>query len=138
MDVPKILTAICGFLLIVCLVLSITALVSLRNAIDETDALKVSANTILRKLNGYVETLEKEQAEDSIPTVAPNGSASSDGYCIRAVGKKIGIYTADGALIQLLDVDPATLPPADRQALEGGITVKSWQEMLSLLADYTT
>lgn len=138
MDIPKILTVICGFLLIVCLVFSITALTSLRHAIDETDALKTSANAILRRLDGYVETLENPQTEDSIPTVAPEDGHAKSGYCIRTVGKKIGIYTADGALIQLLDVNPDTLPTAEREALQNGITVHSWQEMLSLLADYTT
>ena len=138
MDIPKILTAICGFLLIVCLVLSVTALTSLRHAIDETDALKTSASAILRRLNGYVETLENTEDEDSIPTVAPDDGHAKNGYCIRSVGKKIGIYTADGALIQLIDVDAATLPPAEREALKDGITVHSWQEMLALLTDYTT
>ena len=139
MELSKILTVVCGFVLAICLVLSITTLVVLRNALDENEALQLNAVRLTNTLGGYVDELNATlDAEDSIPTgsQATETVKVSDGFIIRAAGEKIGVYTADGDLIQLLEVRLDSLPSAERERLTTGIEISSWRELLSLIQDY--
>ena len=139
MDTAKILTALCAFLLIVCLVLSITALTVLRNAMDETEALQRRTEAIMSGLGDCVDALEKETDEEesvstSTDTVAPKETA----YRVLALGDKICVYDTEGSLIHVCDISITSLPQADREALAVGITLESWQAVRTLLTDYTS
>lgn len=139
MDMSKIMTALCGFTLAVCLVLSVTTLTVLRNTIKEHDAVQQEAQCLVDDLNEYAKMLRQEESDDaSLPTsTVPSGTVTVSGaITVRESGGKIGIYTEEGYLIRLLDVSVESLPSADREALKKGIRVESWKELLSLIEDY--
>ena len=136
MDRSRIVLLLCILLLSVCLVFAVTALMVLRNAVSETDRVRVQAQELLDSLSG-----ELEQALQAGGTNAPAESVPADvlydSLCIRESGGKIAVYTADGYLVRLFDVRVDTLPEADRAALREGISVSSWKELLSVIQDYT-
>lgn len=141
MESSKILTVLCAFVLVVCLVLSITTLTVLRNAVEENDALQEDAAALVGNLNACVEDLNAALEEsDSIPTSSDTSTPTdtlADSFCVREVNGKIGVYTSDGYLVHLLDVSVDTLPAADREALSAGICVGSWRELIAIIQDYT-
>jgi len=136
MDTSKILMILCAFILVVCLTMCITTLVVLRNAIAENESIQTGSMILMEELDDCLSRLEeKNDEENSIPTVGDGGEEAYF-FLLRATENGIGIYSADGYLIQLLDISPLTLPAADRLILEKGLKVSSWQEMISLIEDY--
>lgn len=144
MDHTKILTLLCTFLLLVCLTLSIVALTVMRNATDESLRLRKEAHVLLDTLDDSLAAMSAlvERTKDSLPTFGKDeeGSVNTDGtfeaLCIRLEGGRIGVYTESGRLLRILDLDPASLPPKERAALEKGIPIRSWQELIQLIQDY--
>ena len=140
MDASKILLVICAFTLIVCLTLCITALAVLRNAVAENSVLQSEASVLVEQLDGFVERIEgvsESGGDGSIEVGGKEPSLSASGFCLRETNGKIGVYTADGYLVKLLEVSVSTLPKAARDALKEGICAASWEELLALIADYT-
>lgn len=142
MDHTRILTILCGFLLLICLVLSIVALTVMRNATDESLTLRTEAYELLDALDASVEAMNKlEEKENSIQASTKEDEAESNGgsesLCIRAEKGRVGVYTNSGRLIHILDLDLSSLPANEREALENGISVKSWKELIKLIEDYT-
>ena len=138
MDISKIFTALCGLMLAVCLTLSITALTVLRTAVKENDATQRQAEALANELRECVELLDRQAETDSLPTSATpetDGDQSTT-YILREVGSVIGVYTDDGYLIRLTEVQVDYLPEQDRQRLRDGIHAESWKDILSLLQDY--
>ena len=138
MDTSKILLLLCCFVLIVCLTLSISTLVVLRNAIDENNSVQNDAMELVSELDGCVNDLNAVIQENSIPVSGTTADSKDILFWIRESEGKIAIYTADHYLIKVLDISVETLPPADREALSNGIGISSWQEALKLLQDYTS
>ena len=138
MDASKILGIGCAIGLTVCMLLSIIGLTRIEKTIDQNAALQTEQESLFESLENKIAEIEKstEDVTASVPTVTPDASATG-GYRIQSVGEKIGVYTHDGHLVRLIDVNPATLPRIDREALENGITVDSWERALAYLADYT-
>ena len=138
MDITKIFAVLCGFLLIICLTLSITCLVVMRNAIDETSAWQGRAEALVGELNGCVEAMKNIENED-IPVLAPNKSEKEETkarYCLRLDDDKIGIYDADGYLIRQLETHVSLLPTQEREKLTAGILIDSWAGVQALVQDY--
>ena len=140
MDASKILLVICAFALIVCLTLCITTLAVLRNAVAENGTLQSEATVLVEKLDGCVERLDGYTPEDGSIEVSGGAETSKKetGFCLRENNGSIGVYTIDGYLIKILDVSPSTLPKAAREALQKGVTVGSWEELIGLMQDYTS
>ena len=139
MDVNKIFALLCGFLLIVCLTLSITGLTVMRNAVDETSAWQARAEALVGELGGCVEVMKEMETEENLPVLAPEeneGEAARERYCLRLDGDSIGVYDADGFLIQRSTVHASLLPQKEREELATGIWVASWAEVGQLLQDY--
>ena len=146
MDISKYLVATGIFFLVACVLLSLLSVWFLRNAIiiqseakNKAPALQTSAedsetSPSLSKEDA-LQRPEKQQEES--PPESVDADVLYDVFCVRAVHDKIGIYTAEGYLIRLLDVSPDTLPQPDRDALAEGICVTSWRELISLIEDYT-
>ena len=136
MDFSRIVLLLCILLLAVCLVFSISALMVLRNAVSETDRMRVEAQELLEDFGGYLRDQQLEAGgeadEPSVPV-----DVLYDSLCVRESGGKIAVYTADGYLVRQFDVAVDTLPEADRKALQDGISVSSWKELLALIQDYT-
>ena len=140
MDFSKIFAIISTFVLIVCLTLSITTLVILRNAIDENEQLQVEADRLLDDLNASVDKLDT-----TVNTKPPSNqteqedvltNAEAEVFSVREYNGKIAIYNADGAMIHWVDVNTALLPIGERTALEQGIEIQTWDSLISYLQDY--
>lgn len=142
MDASKILLVICAFALIVCLTLCITTLAVLRNAVAENGTLQSEATALVERLDGCVERLDGYTPEAEDGSIEVSGGADTSkvekSFCLRESNGSIGVYTTDGYLIKVLDVSPSTLPKAAREALQKGITVGSWEELIGMIQDYTS
>ncbi len=119
---------VCLCLLAVCLILAIGSLAALQKAVRETEAIREDAAELVAELDARRKLLETEDQ--------PVGVTLPEAFCLRESGGKIGVYTVDGVLIRILDVDVSTLPKADRLSLQEGISVTSWSELMALIQDY--
>ena len=139
MDTSKILLILCCFVLTVCLTLSISTLVVLRNAIEEHGAVQENAQSMMESLDACVNDLHELTTKD--PSVSastdPDRNSSSLSFVLREINGKIGVYSSEGELLKLLDLPVNQLPKADREALQKGISVGSWRELIALIQDYT-
>ena len=77
MDITKIFAILCGFLLIICLTLSITCLVVMRNAVEETSVWQDRAEALVNELDGCVEAMKNIENED-LPVLAPDTSNKNE------------------------------------------------------------
>ena len=57
-------------------------------------------------------------------------------YIIKLYNGRIGVFTSDGTLLQVIDVYTKTLPKADQDLLEKGFNIKS-KDLNRLIEDYT-
>ena len=139
MDMIKFLAVISSFILMVCLVLALTSLVSLRHAVAESTAVQAEAQGVVDDLNDYLEQLRAEEDADepTLPAGASTDPPLGDRLLVREVNGYVGVYSTDGYLIRLLDVRVDSLPKPDREALASGIEVASWEALEALLLDYT-
>lgn len=139
MDISRFFAAISCLILLVCLTLSVTTLVVLRNAIDETEQVKEDAKQLIGELDQSLNRLEiavnaNAEQEQELPTNA----GVEEPYLVRACNGKIGVYTASGILVDWIDVNIILLPKAAREALEEGIEVESLDALQRILMDYTS
>ena len=142
MDHTKLMTILCAFLLLVCLVLSIIALTVMRNAVEESRGLREKTHLLLNALEDSVEAMaaldrETETEEAPLPPASDKEETPFfDGLIVRIENGHVGVYTKGGELLRVLDVDPSALPKKDRDLLEAGIEIGSWKELLALIRDY--
>ena len=84
-----------------------------------------------------VHTVPDEPPRDEPPENAVETAAEPELSCVlRVKDGKIGIFTPDGYLMRVLDVDIRILPESDLAALEEGITVTSRAELLERIEDF--
>ena len=142
MDHTKLMTILCAFLLLVCLVLSIIALTVMRNAVEESRGLREKTHLLLKALEDSVEAMaaldrETETEEAPLPPASDKEETPFfDGLIVRIENGHVGVYTKGGELLRVLDIDPSALPKKDRDLLEAGIEIGSWKELLALIRDY--
>ena len=136
MDMAKLFTVISAFLLIVCLVFSITTLASLRNALEENDQLQAQAQELTTRLDGCVDQLNQQLEEHFLPT-SSTPTAAEPTLIVHEVNGRVGVFTQDGEMLYSVDVSALSLPPAEREALAKGIEVHGWKALLALIRDYT-
>ena len=142
MGLSKLLLFLGAGILAVCLVLSITTLQVLRNAISENDLIQENAYSLVGELNGCVRALGElsipstpvENMEDE-ETPAKEVVALGDHYWLRATGNKIGLYNSEGKLLKLMDFPLDSLPVSMREELTRGVSISSLEELLELLRD---
>ena len=135
MDISRIISVMCVFLLSVCLILSIGTLTVLRNAVDESNRACREAQAFLETMGDQLKESEPPSEDAEVDNSIP-ADVLYEQFCMREVNGRIAIYTADGYLIRLLDVSVKTLPEADQAALREGICVSSWKEILALMQDF--
>lgn len=138
MDITKIFAVLCGFLLIICLTLSITCLVVMRNAVEETSLWQGRAEALVNELDGCVQSMKDMDNED-IPVLAPNEDDKKEDttrYCLRLNNDRLGIYDAEGYLVKDLETRVPLLPTKERERLSAGVWANSWAEMQKLVQDY--
>ena len=76
-------------------------------------------------------------SEDESELESETETAEAGGWFLRIHGDRIGIFRADGSLMDILDVQTKTLPKADRALLEEGIYASTKEVLESLIEDYT-
>ena len=143
MDLSRIISISCVFLLAICLILCICVTLFLQNTVRESTAACMEVQSLLERANESMvlvedstdapsnEPVQDTMVDNSIPT-----DVLYHQFCMRESGGKIAIYTSDGYLVKTLDQAVATLPEADQTALREGITVSSWREVLALIQDF--
>ena len=135
MDISRIISVSCVFLLALCIILSICVMAVLRNTVKESTEACMEVEALLERANEHLElpqdTDENTEVDNSIPT-----DVLYHTFCMREANGKIAIYTSDGYLVKTLDLPVATLPKADQSALREGISVSSWREVLALIQDF--
>jgi len=142
MDASKIFTILCAFLLVICLVLSITALIVMRNAVSESQTWHDRAAVLVSNLNTLLENVDESDDSVSTSTDSDTNEPSTDvdvlynRFTMRETEGKIGVYTEEGYLIRLIDVNVKTLPKEEQDRLLDGISVNSWRELIELMQDY--
>lgn len=135
MDVSKTFTILCACLFILCLTLTITALVVLHNALQVNQSRSDPATVPVGNSDPFSDTIDQSFGTTVIEPVDADPSPS-ERYCMKAVNGTVGIYTSDGYLMRMLSIRVETLPTAEQKALSEGITASSWEEVLSLIQDY--
>ena len=137
MDISKLIAIICAFLLIVCLAFAITSIASLRNALEENDALQEQAAALNARLDDCVDQLNLQLEQHFTPTVATPSTSEPTLY-LRESDGRVGVYTSEGELLYAVEISALSLPPAEREALAKGIEVHGFRELLNLIRDYTS
>ena len=131
-----------GWLLLVILLLgiflafSLFSVEALLHAIKENRTLQAENVALGNALQSCMLECESHTPKEELPTV-DRVDEPRDRYVVRSVNDLIAVYTETGSLVRLLEIDPAHLPAADREALANGITLDRWEDVLSLIADYT-
>ncbi len=137
MEISKIFAVLCAFLLIICLVLSITALVVMRNAVAETTVWEERAADLVATLDACISDLKAEQEQAVIAPLEPEDTQMPEsGFFLRTSGDRIAVFTADGYLVTVSEVKCSTLPSTERERLKTGIYAKTWAELMLLMQDY--
>ena len=141
MGLSKLFLFLGAGILAVCLVLSITMLQVLRNAISENDLIQENAYSLVGELNGCVRSLnelatpvipvDKEEEESPSQEV----SAPVESFWCREAGEYVGIYDSDGKLLTLTEIKLSSLPASMREELKKGVFLASREEVLELLRD---
>lgn len=78
-------------------------------------------------------TLPVHESPETQPPAEETTAAPASLYLIAEQNGIIGLFDASGALLRSLNVFVMTLPEADREALEVGIPVASWEEAVDIL-----
>lgn len=136
MELSRIISVMCVFLLSVCLILSVYTVTVMRNTVNESQAIYLEMQSFLddqeatEPQDNQLQS-EEQETESSVPV-----DILADQFCMREVNGRIAIYSGDGYLIRILDIPVDTLPSADRLALRQGIQVSSWKEVLALMQDF--
>ena len=81
--------------------------------------------------------MPQESTEEDPKESEPLPEEPSEGYLVKEYQGKIGIFSTDGLLLEIIDTYVKTLPEADRTLLGEGISVKTREELNSLVEDYS-
>ena len=77
----------------------------------------------------YVYVEKDTESTSSIPT--------EEIWIVKEHDRRIGIFSEDGELLELLEIYTNTLPKADQSLLREGITVTSRSALYALIEDYS-
>lgn len=143
MDLSRIISISCVFLLAICLILCICVTLFLHNTVKESTAACLEVQSLLERVNESAapvqDSTEQTPNEHSKDTAVDNSIPTDVLYhqfCMRESGGRIAIYTSDGDLVKTLDQPVSMLPEADQAALREGISLSSWREVLALIQDF--
>ena len=143
MDLSRIISISCVFLLALCLILCICVTLFLQNTVKESTAACMEVQSLLERANeSMVSTQDstEDMTESTLEDTPVDNSTPVDvlyhQFCMRESGGKIAIYTSDGYLVKTLEQSVSSLPEADQNALRKGISVSSWREVLALIQDF--
>ena len=141
MEISKVFTLLCAFMLIICLALTVTSAVVLKNAVEESQEWQLRAQTILESVEVFQRNDDLTEAAPTDPPVTEDEESTEadilyNKFYIREVNGKIGVYCDEGQLIRMIDVPVSLLSSRDQKKLKEGIRVNSWNELIALIQDY--
>ena len=140
MDLSRIISISCVFLLAICLILCICVTIFLRSTVKESTSACMEVQALLERVNEQIEGSQQESAQKAEQDKAVDNNIPVDvlyhQFCMRESNGKIAIYTTDGYLVKTLEFPVSTLPEADQNALREVICVSSWREVLALIQDF--
>ncbi len=123
--------ALCMLTVAASLILSLVALTELSECQETGRALNGRQQRLIMRMDEVANRLE------DIPEDTPTGKEEEPTlFRLTAVGDGIAVYTEDGLLVKKVTLPLSLLPVAERRALEGGLVVGSWEEVLEILEDY--
>ena len=134
MDAAKLFTILCSIMLLIALLLSMTTLIILNHAVEETATWQRKAVSLLHALEDAKDVLSTPALPDQSEDVAVD--ILKDDILVKEVDGTIGVYSADGYLIRKVNVRVSTLPREAREALKNGLHFASWREVLDLIEAY--
>lgn len=138
MDTTKLFTILCAFLLLICLILSITSLIIIGHVLNETDAWQeraaVLVDTIDRRIAQFGNGNDLPASTETEPDV--EADILYNRFTLKETNGKVGVYSEEGYLIRTFNIKVTTLPREARDALSKGITFNSWRELIALIEDY--
>ena len=82
-------------------------------------------------------TKDAENLSLSVSELAAEKETDEQIFVLREYEGVIGVFDSSGVLVDIINVQVISLPEADRQMLESGISAFSRGELLSLIEDYT-
>ena len=80
-----------------------------------------------------IEQADRQTDDESIETNVD--VLGSNGFLIRELDGKIGVYTKSGALLKVVDIPIKLFPQQEQQAIQNGIEVDSIDELLKIMQD---
>lgn len=100
-------------------------------------ALRQSAEKKLPSETEEVYVYLPQETKPPTQSEATPPEETTEGFLVKEYRGQIGIFSADGTLLEILDTYVKTLPEADRALLGEGISVKTREELNSLVEDYS-
>ena len=134
MDITKTFTILCAILLLICLVLTVTTLIIMRQTLDKSLAFQ-SAVLAMHTIPPTLET-PKDTTHDDPPPADVEADVLYNRFTLKEHNGQIGVYSEEGYLIRTFQISVSTLPREAREALKKGVTFHSWRELLQLIEDY--
>ena len=122
----------------ICLAFTLLSVEALQDAAEKNRTLQAENAALGDALERYISECKAHtrQEENEQPTMGKVDD-STEGFVVRSVNGRIAVYDQSGFLVRLLEINPTHLPATDREALARGITLSRWEDVLSLIEDYT-
>ena len=135
----SILLTVFGVMLALCLFLSIASVVMLSKSRERAALVAAQNEERMEEIFSRLENIEQSDLQTDATddeSVETNADAlGSDGFLIRELDGKIGVYKKDGALLKKVDIPIKILPKKEQQAVKNGIEVDSIDELLKMMQD---
>ena len=135
----SILLTVFGVMLALCLFLSIASVVMLSKSRESAALVAAQNEERMEEIFSRLENIEQSDLQTDATddeSVETNADAlGSDGFLIRELDGKIGVYKKDGALLKKVDIPIKILPKKEQQAVKNGIEVNSIDELLKMMQD---
>ena len=95
-----------------------------------------------RSTPAFIEKSDPEIQEKYVyvyvkPDEDTTGTAEEEIWVVKEHESRIGIFSANGELLELLEIQTKTLPIADQGLLREGITVTNRSALYALIEDYS-
>ena len=138
MDHPKRYNILFILPTLLCLCLTLTTILTVYTLAKQNQSHREALSQALEVLSNQMETLQSvvDGSESPSTDIPVNTYEDTNFFCLKSVNGRVGVYTAEGDLIRLTDIEISTLPDQERRSLEQGIYTSSWKEILHLLQDF--
>ncbi len=120
------LTSLYSALMLTFLIITV---ICLKKAIPRSQSEPVSTEAQTEYIYVYIDRYAESTSDQ--------GNTESEHWIMKNYDGRIGIFSADGKLLDVLDVYANTLPQTDQRMLQEGIKVYSKSELTALIEDYT-